>query len=115
MYSIYPSSFLPSSPASLLLAAVALHAPHRARRLRLYSRPPAFRSTSATTVWFCFVAFFNGVSPPWYSTHTQARAFVTCSTNPSLVFTCMEFRLFKNMCCLVCSRVCVASVLLMCC
>ena len=63
MYSIYPSSFLPSSPASLLLAAVALHAPHRALRLRLYSRPPAFRSTSATTVWFCFVAFFNGVSP----------------------------------------------------
>jgi hypothetical protein len=47
--------------------------------------------------------------------HTQARAFVTCSTNLSLVFTCMESRLFENMCCLVCSRVCVANVLLMCC
>ena len=81
MYSIYPSSFLPSSPASLLLAAVALHAPHRALRLRLYSRPPAFRSTSATTVWFWFVAFFNGVSPPG-TAHTHRHAHLLHAPRP---------------------------------
>jgi hypothetical protein len=58
-----PSCSLPSSPASLLLRAVALHAPHKALRLRLYERPPAFRSTCATLVWFWFMASLKEVRP----------------------------------------------------